>query len=366
MDKNLVIIPNTLAPYGYEIVPILAYPNKFRYRFRFDEEWVEPAVFYKEDMTGKPGYIVLREFETGILFPIRFITVTKCNKIGKMLYIEVQLESIVSLDSVDSHREEQIKQFNSSFLEFHSSVIPENIPSQHMRPLVFLSNYNVDITNEHKNSGLDEEIESWGNILACFKNVSFFSNVQFLRLIGVEPMDPKHAKADFRDGDLDVKEGADYKLRVAQLIPQTSSPQLPQTDIELRSDNRAINILRGVQRAVGKYDILTFVIRVNRHKGAGATFLDFIHHPKPDALELGDPHLYIPVKIVKSTHFIILKIISFIFFIALYAGPSLLSFLPDTVVSFFSSDIIKDISIIGITISLISLINELKSFNQQW
>ena len=59
MDKNIIIIPNTIDPYGYEAIPILAYPNGFIYRFRFDEEWVEDSLFHREDLVGKNGYIII-------------------------------------------------------------------------------------------------------------------------------------------------------------------------------------------------------------------------------------------------------------------------------------------------------------------
>ena len=59
MDKHLVIIPNTISPYGYETVPVLATPNGFQYRFRFDEEWVQDSIVHRPDLNGKKGYIVL-------------------------------------------------------------------------------------------------------------------------------------------------------------------------------------------------------------------------------------------------------------------------------------------------------------------
>lgn len=363
MDKYIVVIPNTITPYGYEMVPILAYPEGFKYRFRYDEEWVDKSLFLRNDLKGKEGYIVLRDFESGHLFPIRKIKLRSFQKIGKIFYIETVLGKLAPFDSDSSHRDNQVERFNNEFMKFHSALIDKNDPGKNMKPLVFLTNYIYEnIKNEHKSSDVDEELESFGNILACFKNISFFKDVQFLRLVSAEPFDKKIGKAYFQNGTLVFKEGADYEIQVAQFIVKTSESGLKQTDISINGDNRQIDILRGVQRAVGKYDILTFVIHVHDRGNANATFLDVHYLPKPSSQEIGEPHLFIPVLIDKAKRKLINKIIISTIFLIVYIGPSITSIFPWNWLQ-QSSGIIKDISIVGITISLLSVIKELKRRN---
>lgn len=358
MDKHLVIIPNTISPYGYETIPVLAFPEGFQYRFRFDEEWVQDSIVHRQDLNGKEGYIVLREFKSGQLYPIRHFKIITFKKIGTIFYIEIQLGQLVAFDSDASHRQTQVNSFNDEFTKFNSGVIKSNPPGNNMSPLVFLTNFPCKIQNEHKSSDLDEEMESWGNILSCFKDVDFFTDVQFLRIISAEPLDSKNGSAAFINGELVLKEGADYKIQLAQFITKISSQPLAQTDIKIIGDNLTISVLRGVQRAVGKYDILTFVVRVNKDRISGATFLDVQHSPTPALSGIGDPHMYIPIKITKSPRKYFHKAGVLLFFILLYAGPSFTSILPSYWLTSYT-DFIKDISIIGFTISLLSLAKEL-------
>ena len=75
-DKYIVFIANAIEPYGYEIVNVLAYPPGFKYRFRFDEEWVQDEIKSQiADLTDREAYIVLRDFDKAKLFPIRLCTI---------------------------------------------------------------------------------------------------------------------------------------------------------------------------------------------------------------------------------------------------------------------------------------------------
>ena len=360
MDKHLVIIPNTISPYGYETVPVLATPTGFQYRFRFDEEWVQNSIVHRSDLNGKEGYIVLREFKTGRLLPIRYFRVVSFNKIGKIYYIEVTLGELVPYDSDENHRQKQIVSFNTKFSEFNSSIFKTNSPGDKMAPLVFLTNFSLQINNEHRSSDLDEQLEGWGNILTCFKDIDFFTDVQFLRLIDAEPVDSNVGKASFRDGQLILLERADYKIQLAQFITKISRSDIPQTDIKISGDNRTISVLRGVQRAVGKYDVLTFIIRVNKYGGSGATFLDLQYQPKPTDNKIGEPHLFIPVKILKSPQKLFKKIGLLTLFSLLYIGPNFPALLSNWTWLANKASFLQDISIVGFTLSLWSVLEELK------
>jgi hypothetical protein len=360
MDKYLAIIPNTISPYGYETVPVLATPDGFQYRFRFDEEWVQDSIVHRNDLSGKKGYIILRDFNTGQLLPIRCFTVDSFSKIGKMYFIEVTLGGLVSFDSEESHRQVQIDSFHKEFSQFNFSVIGTNPPGGNMEPLVFLTNFSLEIKNEHKHSDLNEEMESWGNILSCLKDIDFFTDVQFLRLVKIEPIDKNTGKSFFKDDQLVLQEGADYKIQLAQFITKTSGPNITQTDIKISGDNRVISVLRGVQRAVGKYDILTFVIRVNKHGGSGATFLDIQYQPKPDDQDIGEPHLFIPVSIIKLPQKRLMKLGSLLLFTILYSAPSFPAFLSYWAWFANNKNLVQDISIVGFTLSLFSVVEELK------
>ncbi|MCW8889349.1 MAG: hypothetical protein OQL20_01660 [Sedimenticola sp.] len=358
MDNYLAIIPNAIDPYGYETVPILAYPEGFKYRFRYDEEWVENTLLHQTDIINKPGYIILRDFENAVLYPIRFFKVVDFNKIGKIFYIEVKLGSLVSYDSETRHRQNQINDFNTKFTTFHDTLITNNEPNKNMSPLMFLTNFQVTISNGHKNSKLDEDMQDWGNTLACFKDISFFSGVQFLRLISTTPLDSKRGKVDQHNGQLILQEGADYKLQVAQIIPNSPKKLPPQSDITVNTDNQSICTLLDAQRAVGKYDILTFLIRVNDNRRSTVSFIDLRYNPNPAIHGQGEPRLYIPVEISASRKNTTRNSLFLIFFCILYLVPSSTTLIPSSWLTIYA-EFVQDISIIGVTISLFSLTSEL-------
>ena len=360
MDKNLIIIPNTIDPYGYEAIPILAYPDGFIYRFRFDEEWVHDSIIHRSELIGKLGYIVLRELDTARLLPLRHIKLRVFSRIGKIYYLEVELLSLMGYDSDTPHREAQLKGFNDSFSEFNNSVISTNDPGQNMKPLVFLSNYNINMRNEHMSSSIAEDTESWGNTLANLEPVPFYTDVQFLRLVDVTPSDEKAGYAQFRDGKLFVREGADYTIRIAQMVPHLSGDSVLPSDITITGDDKAISILRGSQRAVGKYDILTFIIRTNMNTPSKATFLDLRYRPKVTATDVGEPRLIIPVSILRSRYLLLRRAIWLSVFVLAYCVlmiPALIK--PETFISEYTP-VIRDVSLVGISVSLFGLLNELK------
>lgn len=365
MDKYLAIIPNTIDPYGYEIIHVLAYPVGFEYRFRFDEKWVDKTTAIQSDIIGKKGYILLREFATATLYPIRYFTLKSFKKIGKIYYFEVTLEELVAIDTDDDHAKKQIDDFQKAFTRFNSSVIDNNCCNGHMAPLVFLTNYKIDIRNEHKRSDDNEEVESWGNILSRFKDVDFFDDVQFLRLIGVEGTEGSDIGSCFENGKMVLKEGKNYRVKLAQFIPRKSSKKaLKPTEIKLTSDDFNISVLRGTQRAVGRYDIITFFIRANKTDSSGESFLDINHVPKSSGSDVkGEPNLYIPIKITRSNRRFFISGLVILLSVLFYFGPSVAGLLNKCIPTFFE-EFIKDISIVGLSVGLISFIDELRRFKK--
>ena len=92
LENYVVLMPNAIEPYGYELVNILAYPAGFQYRFRFDEEWVQEKLRNNiTKLTNKKGFIILRDMVTATFYPIRFCTIKQARKIGKIYYFEYEL-----------------------------------------------------------------------------------------------------------------------------------------------------------------------------------------------------------------------------------------------------------------------------------
>ena len=86
MDKHnkfVIIIVNTIPPYGYEINNIIGLPEGFPYRFRY-RQWYIPEIPDPSQISDCAGLIVLRNFETAKFIPVRKIRISNIRKVGDM------------------------------------------------------------------------------------------------------------------------------------------------------------------------------------------------------------------------------------------------------------------------------------------
>ncbi len=356
MENHIVMMPNMIIPYGYEIVPIMAYPAGFIYRFRFDEEWLSDRI--KADvssLSAKKGYIVFRDPESATFYPIRHITIKVAQRIGKYYYFEYELNEIFDFDSNETWRTKQITQFNDSFKSFHESEFKDNIPGKDMKPLVFLTNFAPTINNEHVQftNPLENELERWGNIISIIKNIKFYENVEFIKILDIVPMKKRDEEVQVKENYLFVQEDGDYKLRIFQLKPKGSVERIEPKDIEVRSDDKYISVIRNKQRAVGKYDVLSFVFRVHAGSGGQRSYLDVLHAPKTEAAQYIAPTLYLPVAIQGKRKLMVIRILFAFVLVSFYLFPEAISFISD-------HRIVKDFAMVLFTISVIDILKEIR------
>lgn len=357
-DKYMYLIPNTIVPYGYELVHILAYPKGFRYRFRFDEEWVEEKVKNKSsDLSGKEAIIVFRDKEKAKFYPVRYAVIESVRKIADIYYIEYILDEIVEYDSKESLRDKQLQNFNSEFVTYHNKL-DNNKPGEDMKPLVLLSNFDfhLQLTNKNFSSSdePDKDSERFGNVIEVIKDINLYEGFEFIKVIDICSTKDNQL-VDVSKKSLQLKEDTDYALRILQRIPKaTQKDRESPNDIELSSDNRHITVVRGQQRAVGKYDILTFIFRTMPHSGGERSFLDIIHMPKKSEAQHIDPKLYIPVSIKKGYRRLFLYSGAILLSILFYFIPEIIQY----VIPNIQKEIIKDVTLITFIISLLDLRSE--------
>lgn len=361
LENSIVFIPNTIDPYGYELVNILAYPAGFTYRFRFKDDWVQQKVQIRiSELKDMPGYILLRDWSTGKLYPIRKSIVKNASKIGNIYYFEYELGAIIDYDSNETLRSNQIDQFNKEFLQFHTGDALYNPPNGHMKPLVLLSNYEPIIENKHySGTHFEREFEQWGNVLSSIQNIAFFEDVEFIKLLDVANMSKEDDKAVYNGDAIFLTEGKDYRLRILQKIQQLSKekPYSKPRDVELIVDNNYISPIRTAQRAVGEYDVLSFIIRTNPRSGHRRSFIDIKHVVKFASDYSIEPKLHIPVVIEKSYNWLAVKLVLIILFGLIYIIPSVLTYIIKV-----EERTIIDISIIALSVALFEFIGEIKSF----
>ena len=361
IEKYIVFVPNTFGPYGYEMVQILAYPNGFRFRFRFEQEWVHEKVKNRlEDLEGLEGYILLRDFASAELYPVRFVALKSARKVGPIYFFEYELGEIMDVGS-EEVRDEQYMDFRRRFDEFHPDIAQANRPNNHLSPLVFLSNFSPDLRNEKYVKQVDEDPEStrWINIVSSTTSLEYFQNVEFLRILSLSDHSKNGASPEMTQGSWSLKEGHTYTLKVVQFIPHATGSRNNPNDIKIKADEAVVKVVRGEQRAVGKYDILSFVLRVHPTVRQTFSLIDLEYSPNADLLEKIEPRISIPIQIQRSLKPIGWRILWAVFFLGLYLFPFAFSN-----AEFSLTEISGDVAIIGLAISLFEVIRMLSKWGR--
>ncbi len=354
--SSLYVIPNAIIPYGYEIVPLLGLPCGFEGRFRFSEKWVSEQFKSNYDgFIGKPLFIILRDFDIGNLIPLRTGIVESISKIGETYYISYKLGPLVEFDSNSPSREKQVSTFNNEFFEHHRELLSKS-PGQDMKPLVFGTNFSYKFGNANFSTTDDYErdLERFESIISCIKNIEFFKDVQFLKIVDLKEL-KKGSPVPIKDHHYLLTEDVEYHLRIYQTMPTYLPEKMKEpNDISIFSDSKYINIIQGKKRAVGKYDVLSYRFRTAMNSASARTFLEVHHKTKHKDDQFIEPSFSVPIKIDYSTNKFFIDIFFIFLFSVVYLYPYLIR---STTIN--TADLIKDLAVIGFAAAVIDLKNRL-------
>lgn len=366
LERNLFIVVNSIEPYAYETIVLLSLPDGLSYRARFESQWLAPRVIERfNDLAGHNGFILLRDFSTGTVYPLRFIRINRITRLGNIFYISYTVGPLVDYDSDNLQSRQQIRTFNSAFLDFNRSIVNSNVPGDNMRPLVFLTNYEPGIRNDHfvGDEEVNREVQQWGNVVDLVADIPTLSNVAFTRIVDVKPASPANAaRLQVAEGFMTVKAGATYFLRVLYVIPRSPSPSadIPPADIRISSAERLISFDRASHRAAGNYDVLTFTFRVLSSAASQLAAIDVDSANTPKVLRCIDPRISIPISIARPLTTLARSGVLAALFAFLYMVPTVFP-------HWFSSldpalqPMVRDLSLLGIALSCFSVIQALQA-----
>ena len=278
-------------------------------------------------------------------------------------YFEYELDDIVDYDSKDNLRTDQVNKFEKDFIEFHKSLIVENNPGKDMSPLVFLSNFVINIENRnYSGTSSEKSFEQWGNVISIIKDIKykdryFYENVEFIRIVDIEQAAKGADKAQIKNNAFQLYEDKDYNIRLFQMIPKRNANNKAIRDIQVLVDEHYLNSARDEQRAVGKYDVLSFVIRTLRRSGGRKSFIDIKHVVKDDAASAIEPKVHLPIFIKKSARWTIVSFAIIFAFFIVYISPKLITNLVS-----LDERAIKDMSIITITLAIGKFLREITDY----
>lgn len=354
--KHLFIIPNAIPPYGFEFVNILCLPKGTKSRFRFKEKWVNDEFKANHKLyIGETIHILLRDKTNTTIFPLRKAKVDQISRIGETYYIRYTLLDYFEYDSKDTVRNDQLREYREGFYRYHTDI-KDNHPDMDMRPLVFGSNYQFNFVNQHFDTDepVMKEFEVFENIISTIKDITFFKSVTFTKIISLEYVNSK-GHITVSDGKYQIKEESDYILKLYQTTPtlDLDCVQIP-NDIELKSDAKYITVIKGKQRAVGKYDVIEMMFRTNMNTAGANTSLDICYKLKPGAEQYIDPNINLPLHINHRHRSILIRILVLIVAILIYLYSYMIKMLKDVPL-----DYVKHITVITVAIVIFDLKNKL-------
>jgi hypothetical protein len=277
-------------PYCFDLNEALALPSGLRYRNRFDSQWVAPSL--RDDVTdlvGRPVLLILRDPDNNMLVPVRWGKIITVLPVGKVVFFEYILDDLVQYSTAVNVRQQEIIARTASFAEQHD-WLPGPQGEQLKTPSVFLSTAGHGLP---KVSAAD--LTAWGNAVAAVATAPVYSGIEFLKIVGL--YDSRNRSRPITRESYVVRPNTVYTLRVWQQIAEPPDIVVPSHAVEVKTFPDHVIALRYRQQAVGKYDMLTFVLRVLTLSRGERTAIEIPHVPDAATEGKASTSIYLPLTI---------------------------------------------------------------------
>jgi hypothetical protein len=268
----------------------MALPAGMRYRNRFDSQWIDPSLRSDiQNLVGESVLIVLRDPEGNKLIPVRWGVLVTVQPVGRIVYFEYKLGDVVQYSTAENVRLQEIVDRTQTFSAQHTWL-----PGTAGLPMSTASVFRSTVGHGFPKTQADD-LTAWGNAVSAIATAPAYEGIEFLKVVGLFGSNGRPAKIS--DESFLVKSNAVYSLRVFQHVPQPGSIPIPSHSIEVNTFDSHVTALRSRQQAVGKYDMLTFVLRILQLNPGERTSMEIPH--RPDAATTNSAHtsLYLPLTI---------------------------------------------------------------------
>ena len=267
----IALITNSIKPYCFDAARVLGLPEGATHRFRYRSKWIDPTIKVA-DLKGQSSVIVLRNFDTASFIPLRVAKISDVQVLGDTIYLEFVAENYAT----DQFRLKCDAELGNHF----QSRSINNAPGQHLRPIV------VDLENLTSEQvavqPFPQQIKLWDELSTTLGGYASFENYSFFKLNSVKSIEGKDCI--LVPGDAQGKKAfavlpsTPYSLELLQQIPwemdKTEQIKVPFT-VEISSPDSDLAIRRGVQKVVGKYDVLKFIVVTPDSAGKRFVTIDF-------------------------------------------------------------------------------------------
>ena len=120
---------------------MLALPSEFRYRLRYDVQWVDEQLRKNiESLQAKRALVIFYDDIENRFFPIRWAAIKTARKVGPIFYFELVLGDLCKYESESEACQAQVEGFNKTFLGFHYPQLVEKDGKRVLELCVLMSN----------------------------------------------------------------------------------------------------------------------------------------------------------------------------------------------------------------------------------
>lgn len=374
-NPEIFIIANSIFPYGYDAIKVLALPDGAKYRARFDQHFVSEQI--RKDfniLKGHKGNYCFRDYESGLIIPLRKIIIDEIYLIGSIYYIGYSVEEIYEFPQDEDRLERQIKDFND---EIRKSVkLNNDAAGKDLYPLVLMSNIGFKFSDDVETikEEYDRQIRRWASIVRKLGKFKYFKYTPFPRIVGIRRLN----KGSFQKitNNMIIFGKTDYELQLIHMLQSDSS--VPHSINEERTDRdekfkekssyeiavhgepTVFSLQRSTAKMTGSYDINTFVFRTADIASRTPAHLTVNYLKNPDTLAGLDTSLNFLVQVTPSTTFPTASIIGLFILILIYMIPNLLPILLQE--SGVSGRFLQDISLVAISLTTFDVIGRINRF----
>lgn len=291
-DETYCFIIHDHVPYCFEVNAILALPRGFRYRNRFATSWVEPNL--RDDigkLVGRRVLLVLRDQNRNHLIPFRWANIVLAERSGNMFYFEYLVDELIAYPTGTDGVNDQISSTTREFGLYHTWLPGRAGESLNTRePSVFASRAGANLPTAESDSASE-----WGATVNAVSTPTVFEGSEFLKVLGIRTLDGK--SAEVVDESFILHPDTVYQIRVLQNIPQPGAGNVEPHEIQLHSFGDHLVKLKPSQRAVGKYDMLNFVVKTRALAPNERSAIEIPVTPTRNYAEYAPSPLYMPVRI---------------------------------------------------------------------
>jgi hypothetical protein len=366
-ENRINFVINSLDPYQYEIVNLLALPSGSKFRFRYQDKWIDKNCFSKNLLkNGLNGFIFLNHASKFLgdaansdkkdsnekffseYYPLRKIKYIKHEEVGSICYFECELLDYFNYPNNKFIGSDDNKRINSSL-------------NREDGALVFVDANDRDLVNKEANEP-DTNIDnrSWVRTVEALSAVDALSHLDFYRISGIRCTNSaKDSLINNKNGIFDLYELDSYELVLTQWRKTT---EFSKTD---GSDKRGIRVVetshvtatQPFAMALGKYDILKLAITLPAVIYKTKSFLQLDYFVIPSVERIMDNSIRLPIVINKKPVSIIKRVVLLLTLCVAYLAPNLFPLFLDQDFSIDGAQLLRDLSIIAVTITLVDLYN---------